>query len=213
MFTGIVEEQGTVREFARAGDAARLAVAARVVVDGVEPGDSIAVDGCCVTVTAVDAQHFEVDLMAESLRVTTLGRLREGEVVNLERAMRLDGRLGGHLVQGHVDGIGVVRQVEDQPGTRWMEIEIPAALRHLVVEKGSLAVDGVSLTVAAVTGEGVRIGVIPHTAQATTLGNREIGDVVNIEADVIAKHVAQLLAAGQDTPYRGLTVRSHVEHG
>ena len=209
MFTGIVEEVGTVVALDRDDQAATLRIACREVVGDVALGDSIAVAGCCLTVTTFDADGFTADLMAETLRATALGDLVPGARVNLERALRADGRFGGHLVQGHVDAVGRVVDVTAQPGTTWLTVHAPDEVARYLVPKGSVTVAGVSLTVgpevvAVDGGARFRIGLIPHTLGATTFGDAAAGDRVNLEADVVAKHVAHLLAAGTDTPYRAL---------
>lgn len=210
MFTGIVEEVGEVVALERDGDAARLRVACRTVVGDAGLGDSIAVDGCCLTVTTHDADGFTADLMAETLRATALGDLVAGRPVNLERALAADGRFGGHLVQGHVDAVGEVVDVATQPGTTWLTIAAPPEVARYLVPKGSVTVAGVSLTVGphlAARDDGsatFTIGLIPHTLEVTTLDGLRAGDRVNLEADVVAKHVVHLLAAGADTPYRTL---------
>ena len=193
MFTGLVEEVGRVAAVEVDGERARLVIAAPGVVDDLPLGASVAVDGVCVTATDVDAQGFAVDLMRETMRVTALGGLDAGVRVNLERAMRVGDRLGGHLVQGHVDGVGEVVGVEDVPGTRTIRIRIPTDLTRYLVRKGSLCVNGVSLTVADVDGDVVSIGLIPHTLAATNLGDLMLGSPVNLEVDVVAKYVERML--------------------
>ena len=186
MFTGIVEELGTVE----ARDGARLRIAARRVLEGSAVGSSIAVDGCCLTVVALGDGWWEADVSDETLSRTTLGERRPGDAVNLERPVALGERLGGHLVLGHVDGVGEV--VAPAPD---LEVRMPAGIARLVVEKGSIAVDGVSLTAFDIAGDTFRVAVIPHTAAATSLGARRAGDRVNLEADMVAKHVARLAEA------------------
>lgn len=197
MFTGIVEEIGEVLAVDGAAGSARITVRGPVVTADAAHGDSIAVAGVCLTVTGdVVAGAFTADVMRETLDRTTLGRLRAGDPVNLERAVPAAGRLGGHVVQGHVDGVG--RVVERTPGERWetVRIAVPPRLARYVAEKGSVAVDGVSLTVASVD-DGAEptftVGLIPTTLQATTLGRAPVGAEVNIEVDVIAKYVARLV--------------------
>lgn len=194
MFTGLVEQVGRVTDVKVDGERARLTIDAPGIVGDLPIGASVAVDGVCVTATHVDGQRFGVDLMRETLHVTALGRLRVDARVNLERAMRVSDRLGGHLVQGHVDGLGVVTAVEDVPGTRTIGIRIPQALTRYLVIKGSLCVAGVSLTVAGLDREVVRIGLIPHTLERTNLGDLRVGDEVNLEVDVVAKYVERMLA-------------------
>ena len=193
MFTGLVEEVGRIAALAIADGSARLEVACRDVLDDLPLGASIALDGCCVTVSARTDAGFAVDLMAPTLAATALGRLRTGDAVNLERALRADARLGGHLVQGHVDAVGEVVAVEDEPGTRWLTVRVPDPLLRYVVPRGSLCIAGVSLTVARLEGDLATVGLIPHTLAATTLGDRAPGDVVNLEVDVVAKYVERML--------------------
>lgn len=205
MFTGIVEEVGRVAAIERHERHARLRIACETVVEDATEGDSIAVAGCCLTVTRFDRDGFDADLMAETLDATALGRLHEGDPVNLERAMRADARLGGHLVQGHVDAVGEVVAREEEPGTVWLAVAAPEALARYLVPKGSVTVDGASLTVVDVTphddGVAFRVGLIPHTLEVTTFGDRRVGDPVNLEVDVIAKYTERLLAGGAQTPY------------
>lgn len=189
MFTGIVEELGSVGELSARGSGARLRIGARKVLDGVHVGDSLAVNGCCLTVAAFGNDWWEADLSEETLQRTTLGRLSPGDGVNLERPVRLQDRLGGHLVQGHVDGVGEI--VAPAPD---LAVDMPGDLLRYVVEKGSVAVDGVSLTVVDLTATGFTVAVIPHTAEVTTLGVRRPGDRVNLEVDVTVKYVERLLA-------------------
>ncbi|MGH9164529.1 MAG: riboflavin synthase [Acidimicrobiales bacterium] len=186
MFTGLVEEVGHLVS----RDGHRLTVAAVVVLDGLAVGDSVAHDGCCLTVVSVD-QHrgtYDVEVVDETLARTTLGGLAPGDRVNLERPVLLGGRLGGHLVQGHVDAVG--QMVNPAPDLR---VSLPAGLLRYVVEKGSIAVDGCSLTVVATYDDGFGVAVIPHTAWATTLGSKRPGDQVNVEVDLLAKYVEKLL--------------------
>ena len=202
MFTGIVEELGTVVELDVSGGDARLRVAGPTVVTGTGPGDSIAVDGVCLTVVDLGETVFGVDVMPETLTRTALGRLEVGGRVNLERAVRADGRLDGHLVQGHVDGVGAL--LSRTPGERWDDLAFgcPPALTRYVAEKGSIAVSGVSLTVTWVAPQSFGVSLIPTTLARTTLGGLKVGDEVNLEVDVVAKYVERLLGAGV-TPNAG----------
>lgn len=202
MFTGIVEEMGTLRERTDSPGASggtRLVFSAEVVTGGTAVGDSISVDGCCLTVVDQGPGWWAADAVAETLSRTNLGGLRPGDPVNLERALSLATRLGGHLVQGHVDATGTV--IDPGPDLR---VAAPEAVRRYLVEKGSVTVNGVSLTVVAVTAGGFTVALIPHTMAVTTLGRLQPGDTVNLEADVIAKYAEQLLAAGSPSPYREL---------
>jgi len=194
MFTGIVEEVGTVVAVERTGEDARLRVRGPRVTEGTEIGHSIAVDGVCLTVTEVADGEFAVDVMPESLRRSTLGDLVVGSPVNLERAVPAHGRLDGHIVQGHVDGVGAVRDVREDGFARIVEITAPPDLLRYVVEKGSIAVDGVSLTVSAVGDDFFAVSLIPETLERTTLGAAAPGRPVNLEVDVLAKYVEKLVA-------------------
>jgi riboflavin synthase len=196
MFTGIVEEIGRVHELARVHGTARLAVACGRVLDGVAVGDSIAVNGCCLTVTDLSGAGFVADLMGETLDRTALGDLAPGAPVNLERALAAGERLGGHLVQGHVDGVGAIAALEAHGGWTTMTVTLPEGLERYVAERGSIAVDGTSLTVTSVERSAFSVGLIPHTLSATALGSRRLGDRVNLEVDILAKYVERLLAAG-----------------
>jgi riboflavin synthase len=190
MFTGIVEERGVVRAIGPS----RLEVGCRTVTADSGLGASIAVNGCCLTVVERSARHLGFDLSGETLRRTSFSRLAEGDPVNLERPLTLMSRLGGHLVQGHVDGVGEVRSLErDDAGGAWCSIGTPADLRRYLVEKGSVCVDGVSLTVAALQEDAFAVALIPHTLDVTTLGATRVGDPVNLEIDVVAKYVEALM--------------------
>jgi riboflavin synthase len=197
MFTGLVEEIGTVAALDVRSDGARLRISATRVVEGLALGDSVAVDGACLTVVAIHDDGFEIDAVAETLRRTALGDRSAGERVNLERALRAGDRLGGHLVQGHVDGTGRISSVTDAGTGARIGVTAPPEILRYVVEKGSITVDGVSLTVAAREGEGFAVALIPHTLGATTLGGMVAGRRVNLEVDLVAKYVEALVA-----PYR-----------
>jgi riboflavin synthase len=196
MFTGIVEELGeVVRITETAGDSALVALRGPLVTSDARHGDSIAVNGVCLTVVDVADGVFTADVMGETLRRSALGTLRPGDPVNLERAAALGSRLGGHLVQGHVDGVGEVLSREQAAQWETVRFRLPAALARYVVEKGSITVDGVSLTVADVGPDWFAVGLIPTTLKLTTLGARHVGDPVNLEVDVLAKYVERLLGA------------------
>lgn len=199
MFTGIVEEIGALqsRLLGPADGSARLVFSASLVTDGTSVGDSVSVNGCCLTVTELGPDWWAADAVAETLSRTNLSDLRPGDPVNLERAVRLDTRLGGHLVQGHVDATGTV--LAPAPS---LEVGIPGSVRRYLVEKGSVTVDGVSLTVVSVTDRSFTVALIPHTVDVTTLGRRRPGEAVNLEVDVMAKYAEMLLAAGAPSPYR-----------
>jgi riboflavin synthase len=202
MFTGIVEELGTVEDVADQGDAVRLTIRAETLLDDVRAGDSIAVNGCCLTVTDKTADTWTADVMQETLDQTSLRGAQPGDRVNLERAVTPTTRLGGHIVQGHVDGVGQV--VSRTPSEHWevVEVSMPTSLAKYVVDKGSIAVDGVSLTVVSAAEDRFTVSLIPETLSRTTLGHRRLGDRVNLETDVIARHVEKLVGvhASGDRP-------------
>ncbi|MFM9966435.1 MAG: riboflavin synthase [Planctomycetaceae bacterium] len=198
MFTGLVESLGTVRSLADEGDAKRIAVEVPAsFLENAPPskrrGDSVAINGCCLTVVAADDVLWSFQAGHETLAKTNLGRLKVGDAVNLERAMPADGRFGGHIVQGHVDGVGRVAAIDSRTEFADYTFEVPVLLAAQMVEKGSVAVDGVSLTLTRVTATSFQVMLIPHTLAVTTLGRRQVGDEVNIETDVLAKYVAKLL--------------------
>ncbi len=193
MFTGIVEELGSVRSISDLGDAARLDIQGPDVTSDARPGDSISVNGVCLTVVDLADGGFTADVMLETLDRSALGALAPGSPVNLERAARVDSRLGGHIMQGHVDGVATVASISPTEHWTTMTFELPAGLSRYVVEKGSIAVDGVSLTVVAVDDAAFAVSLIPTTLGHTTLGGRRVGDPVNIEVDVIAKYVERLM--------------------
>ncbi len=193
MFTGLVEEQGHIAAIEERSPGRRFWIRAAQVLEGAAIGDSIAVNGVCLTAVAVEPARFAVEAVPETLARTTLGALANGDPVNLERPLTLAQRLGGHLVQGHVDGVGEVVSVANEgDGTR-VRLAVPAELRRFVAEKGSLTVDGVSLTVAAVTDDGCEIAYIPHTLAVTTSGTYQSGRRVNLEVDLLARYLARLL--------------------
>jgi riboflavin synthase len=195
MFTGLIEEVGVVRRLERGAEGGRLSVRARAVLGGTKIGDSIAVSGACLTVIALDGEGFVVECMPETLSRTTLGQAHPGSIVNLERSLRWGDRLGGHLVLGHVDDVGEITRVR-RAGIAWeVRVSLPDALRGAVAAKGSIAIDGISLTVMQVDPEGFEIGVIPHTLKETTLRAAKAGLRVNLEADVLARYVLQSLEA------------------
>ena len=197
MFTGIVEELGTLTARTDGQDSSVIEVHAPTVAADLRHGDSVAVDGVCLTVTDHTPDGFRADVMAETLSRSTLGRLRDGDPVNLERAMRADARFGGHIVQGHVDATTTV--LSREPGDRWevVTFALPASLRRYVVIKGSVALDGVSQTVSGRTDDTFSVSLIPTTLELTTLGSRRPGEEVNVEVDVLAKYVEAMLADGR----------------
>ncbi|MBI1735138.1 MAG: riboflavin synthase [Candidatus Rokubacteria bacterium] len=195
MFTGIVEEIGVIRRVTRAGEVARLEIAARVTIEGGEIGGSVAVNGACLTIVAKDAHGFAFELGPETLARTTLGRLEPGDRVNLERPLRFGGSLGGHLVLGHVDGVATVEGMARVESSARLRVGYDPSLDALMIPQGSVAVDGVSLTVAALGRGWLEVMLIPHTLAVTTLGTVKVGETVNIEADVIGKYVVRSLGS------------------
>ena len=203
MFTGIVEEVGTIRRVEARAGYRRTTIAAQQVLDGIKTGDSIAIDGACHTVVQFDARTFAVESVAETLRRTTLGDSRMGSRVNLERSLKLGDRLDGHLVAGHVDGVGRVKRRVESAAQVAFEFEVPRDLAPYIAEKGSVAVDGISLTVVSVTACTFSIAAIPHTLAVTTLSEKYPGDRVNLEVDMIARYLDRLVQV-KGRPYRRL---------
>lgn len=193
MFTGIVEEMGTVRRLNQAPNRCELELTASKVLEGTAIGDSIAVNGVCLTVVRMGEDHFTADVMPETLRRSNLGQLKTGSKVNLERAMAADGRFGGHIVAGHIDGTGTIRSMQPEGNAVLVTISAAPELLRYVVEKGSIAIDGISLTVASVTKSSFSVSLIPHTGACTTLLSKRPGDPVNLETDVIGKYVEKLM--------------------
>ena len=197
MFTGIVEECGTVLGVLKNGVSGSLQIQASTVLEGTKTGDSIAVNGVCLTVTKLTKSSFTADVMAETFRRTNLGSLGKNSRVNLERAMVADGRFGGHIVSGHIDGTGVISRIKEEGNAVWIYISAPQSILNLIVEKGSVAVDGISLTVAAVSDKEFAVSVIPHTRENTALSGKKTGAVVNLENDIIGKYVQKLTGTAQ----------------
>ena len=198
MFTGLIESVGTVRSVRRGTASAVLEIEDGTVTEGLAVGDSVAVNGICLTAVTVGGGRFSADVMHETLNRSSLGALRAGSRVNLERAMRADGRFGGHMVAGHVDGTGIIRDIRRDDNAVWYTIGAPPGILRYIVEKGSVAVDGISLTVAALGADSFSVSVIPHTAAQTTLAERKKGDRVNLENDLVGKYVERLLGLAGD---------------
>lgn len=206
MFTGIVEEVGSVRTVLPGARAGKICIAAKKVLEGTLIGDSIAVNGVCLTVVQLGDDSFTADVMPETLSKTNLGALKPGSPVDLERAMAANGRFGGHIVSGHIDGLGTIAEMRREQNAVWVRIAADPQILALIVDKGSIAIDGISLTVAGVTESDFQVSVIPHTGEETILLGKKPGDTVNLENDVVGKYVQKLLAnamgAGDQTPKR-----------
>lgn len=216
MFTGIIEEAGSVRSLRQVSAGMRLVVEAEQIARQTKPGDSVAVNGVCLTVVENNHRSFSCDLSAETLRCSSLGRMREGMVVNLERPLAIGDRLGGHIVQGHVDGVGRMNSAVPSGEGMEMEFSIPASLERYLISKGSVAVDGISLTIASLKKNAFMVAVIPHTYRVTNLRHLKPGDAVNLEGDVLAKYFErffQLGLIGEMRPKSMLTVDSLREQG
>lgn len=193
MFTGIVEEVGSIKGIAQGSKSAVLTIEAAKVLEGSKVGDSIAVNGVCLTATTIKGNCFTADVMAETLRRSSLGSLKKGSKVNLERAMPANGRFGGHIVSGHIDGTGTIATMKTEDNAVWVTIEADASVIKYIVEKGSIGIDGISLTVARLTDTSFSVSVIPHTGSETTLLTKNPGDIVNLENDIVGKYVERLL--------------------
>lgn len=193
MFTGIIEELGTVKSLNMSGNSGSINIKAHKVLDKTQIGDSIAVNGICLTVTSLQPDGFTADVMAETVRRSSLGSAKAGDKVNLERAMSAEGRFGGHIVSGHIDGTGTIREYRKEENAVWVTIGTTSEILELIVEKGSICIDGISLTVAVVTDEDFSVSIIPHTGEETTLLKKKPGDKVNLENDVVGKYVQKLL--------------------
>ncbi|WP_025028022.1 riboflavin synthase [Caldalkalibacillus mannanilyticus] len=214
MFTGIIEEIGTLKQVKQGTKDYQLTIAANKILTDVQLGDSIAVNGVCLTVTSFTAQQFTVDVMPETIKATSLQHVERGSAVNLERAMSANGRFGGHFVSGHVDGTGVITSKREVSNAVYYWIEVPQHLIRYIVPKGSICVDGISLTVVEVNENQFSISIIPHTITETILQFRNVGHTVNIECDMLAKYMERLLDARSEKPrHAGLTMQTLADNG
>ena len=198
MFTGIVEEKGKVKSIKKGAKSAMLSIEGNKIFEDVHLGDSIAVNGVCLTVTSYSKNVFTADVMNETLKRSSLGSLKNGSEVNLERAMAANGRFGGHIVSGHIDGTGIISDMSKDDIAIWVTISTTAEILRLIVEKGSIAIDGISLTVAKVSNTDFAVSVIPHTGANTTLLDKKVGDVVNLENDITGKYIEKLLGLSKE---------------
>ena len=196
LFTGIIEETGVIRALTMSGHSGQIRIRADKVLEQTKIGDSIAVNGICLTVTSLSADGFTADIMPETVSRSSMKTAAAGDKVNLERAMAADGRFGGHIVSGHIDGTGTIREMSRDENAVWVRIQAGPEILRYIVEKGSITIDGISLTVARVTGRDFSVSIIPHTGEETTLLSRQEGDIVNLETDIIAKYTEKLLGLG-----------------
>jgi riboflavin synthase len=214
MFTGIVEELGKIMSVKKGAESCQLEISASKVLENTKIGDSIAVNGICLTVTSLSASSFSADVMAETLRRTSLSSLKSGSFVNLERAMSADGRFGGHIVSGHIDGTGIIKEFKNEGNAVWVTVNADMNILKYIVEKGSVAIDGISLTVADVSNSFFKVSIIPHTQNETTLLMKKTGDKVNLECDVIAKYVEKMLYTRDSiSNKKGITMDLLYENG
>ena len=193
IFTGIIEELGVVKSIAINGASGCITIKAKKVLEGTQLGDSIAVNGTCLTVTSINSDGFSADVMAETVKRTSLSQVGKGDLVNLERAMILNGRFGGHIVSGHIDGTGTITKYTKEENAIWVTIKAPDEILDLIVEKGSICIDGISLTVATVSDQDFQVSIIPHTAKETTLIHKKVGSLVNLENDIVGKYIKKLM--------------------
>lgn len=213
MFTGIIEEIGLIKQIQRGAHSAILQIQAATVLDGLKVGDSVAVNGVCLTVTSIQVHSFTADVMHETINRSALSKLKVGSLVNLERAMPANGRFDGHIVAGHVDDTGKIINIKRDDNAIWYTIKAAPSVMHYIVEKGSIAIDGISLTVAKLTADSFSVSIIPHTAHVTTLGKLQIGDVVNLENDIIGKYIERFLTATTQPSKSTLTKDWLMQHG
>ena len=216
IFTGIIEELGVVKSLAITGTSGKIRIKAKKVLEGTRIGDSIAVNGICLTVTDITSDGFCADVMAETVRRTSLAQLGNGDMVNLERAMALNGRFGGHIVSGHIDGTGTITKYAKEENAIWVTVKTTEKILNLIVEKGSICIDGISLTVAAVNESDFQVSIIPHTAQETTLTHKKAGSLVNLENDIVGKYVEKLIDRKDKFKQKeksGLTLEMLEEYG
>ncbi|MBR0382337.1 MAG: riboflavin synthase [Eubacterium sp.] len=215
MFTGIIEEVGVVESIQKGASSAVITIRADKVLSDLKTGDSVAVNGVCLTAVNITGRGYSADVMHETLRRTNLGSLKSGSRVNLERAMAADGRFGGHIVAGHIDGTGRIISMTKDDNAVWITIDTDASILKYIIDKGSITIDGISLTVAAVTNENFSVSVIPHTADSTTLLEKKPGDTVNLENDMIGKYVEKLLSftGEKEEPKSRITLEFLAENG
>jgi len=199
MFTGIIEEIGKIQGIIRSTKSAKIIINASKVLEDINLGDSISTNGVCLTVTEFSANRFTVDVMAETMRKSNLDKLTIGEEVNLERALRVGDRLGGHIVSGHIDGTGIITNYEKEDNAIWVTIKAEPEILKYIIQKGSITIDGISLTVAYIDDKVFKVSIIPHTKEVTTLLKKKVGDIVNLECDMVGKYIEKLIMTKEDT--------------
>lgn len=214
MFTGLIEEIGRVQSVIKSTKSAKLTIKASKVLEGIRAGDSISTNGVCLTVTEFTSNGFLVDVMAETMRRSNLHEISPGDEVNLERALKVGDRLGGHVVSGHIDGMGTITNYEEEDNAVWVTIKTSPEVLKYIVQKGSIAIDGISLTVAYVDETVFKVSVIPHTKDVTTLLRKKVGDIVNLECDMLGKYIEKLLQSREQVPInKGINMNFLSEHG
>ena len=213
MFTGIIEEKGTVVSLDKTTDKAKLTIKGNMIFSDLKPGDSVAVNGVCLTADDISGDTFTADVMNETFGRTNFSMLKAGSHVNLERAMSAQGRFGGHIVSGHIDGIGTIAGISNDGNAVWYRIEASGEILRYIVQKGSVAIDGISLTVAKLTDTDFSVSIIPHTAQETILSEKKVGDQVNLENDILGKYVERLLSYREDRKKSSITADFLAENG
>ncbi len=217
MFTGIIEEIGIVKSIKKDNKSAEIHISAKKIMDDIHLGDSIAVNGVCLTARNIMKDGFVADVMAETLRSSSLGELRTGSRVNLERAMQMNGRFGGHIVSGHIDGTGVITEKKPEANAIWVSVKTDPSILKFIIEKGSIAIDGISLTVHYVDDKIFKVSIIPHTQEETTLTGKNEGDIVNLENDIVGKYINRFISFEDSNKYntsrKGLDMNTLLENG
>ncbi|HWO76674.1 MAG TPA: riboflavin synthase [Bacillus sp. (in: firmicutes)] len=214
MFTGIVEEIGTIREIKQGKEAMTLTIQAKITMEDIHLGDSYSINGVCLTVTSFTKDQFTVDVMPETFHNTALSKLKVGSPINIERAMAANGRFGGHFVSGHVDGVGTIVGRTERSNAIYLNIQVPEHIEQFLIHRGSVTLDGTSLTIFSIEGNVITVSLIPHTAHVTILGGKKIGDLINVEADMLAKYIASLLNnRSQQKEKKGITLSFLNQHG
>jgi riboflavin synthase len=213
MFTGIIEEIGTIRSITRGNKSVIINIGAKMILEDMKKGDSINTDGACLTVVSIRQDSFSVDVIAETMLRTNLQYLRTGSKVNLERAIRLNDRLGGHFVSGHIDGTGIITEYENEDNSLWIKISTNEVILKYIIHKGSIAIDGISLTVADLTKSDFSVTLIPYTVKDTTLAHKNKGDLVNLECDLVGKYIEKFLTNSQQITEKTIDLDYLKEHG